>query len=613
VNRDDGGRQAPLALRPRLSILVMFVGIVVSAFAVLLAVPLALGCRRARRLLVYAALGGAALSAFLAPTAVPQAAAAVDALVHPPMKAGPPYNRGHRNGRHRPHTPRAHGRRADPVPPTPRLPDVGAGARAAWPHVLSWWRLLLPTAPVLALLFDLVRAKTLDEQHRRTEQFVERRQERVRRAAVRRAEAARQTAVVTIDRDARIPLIGAKVAGDCILPERRGMVGLPLGDLHRHTLVIGPSGSGKTETLLRLAYGAATVGRWPIFYIDAKADGAGARRFAGLMMAAGHRCAVFPHHRLDCWRGDGRAVYNRLIELVSFSTEGDAAYYRDVAKRCLRLACCATASPPRSGAELRERLVPDTLLALDDTGELAKLGQRELSGVALRYGAFFDSLGDRLDGGYALEDVDAAYLMLDSLALKEDAQSLARLVIEDFAHFASQRKPGGQPALLIVDELSAIADAARIVDLVERMRSFGVGVVLAPQVESGMGADESVADRIVQNADTVFLHAMKRPDSIIELAGTRREVEASWQHDRGAATGMGTGRVQHVFNVHPNDVRGLAPGECFVIRSGKAVRLQVARAPQVEGPVIDAEYPTEASAESVERLRPPIHAMQLRL
>jgi hypothetical protein len=135
---------------------------------------------------------------------------------------------------------------------------------------------------------------------------------------------------------------------------------------------------------------------------------------------------------------------------------------------------------------------------------------------------------------------------------------------------------------LIIDELSAIADAARVTDLVERMRSYNVGVVLAPQVESGISDDVGVADRIVQNSETVILHALKRPERIIELAGTRLQVEASYQHDRGTATGMGSGQAQHVYKIDPNEVRALGPGECFVIRRGGAVRVQVARAPEVQ-------------------------------
>lgn len=591
-------RHAPLDVRTRVAIAICFIGVVVSGFALLVAIPLAFAWRGARRALVWAALAGLLLSALFAPLALGQADAALQAFVDSAARVDHPHRHLHRHGqrrhRHRHHHRGRHrhihrNRRGggEERDRPPRLPDWGASASAAWPHVVRWWLWLLPAAPVLALALNVVRPRTLVEEQRRSEHSLERTLERRRdRAARRAARLAAPERAPTLGREPGIALLGAKVSGEPVLPERRGAVGLPLEWLHRPTLVIGPSGSGKTVTLERLGYGAAAVGRWPVYYIDAKGDRENARRFAGLMASAGLRTAVFPDVPIDCWRGDGRALANRLIELVPFSTEGDGAFYRDVAKRCLWLACCGAAEPPRTSAELLERLKPDSLLALDaGRGELAKLGQRDLAGVALRYASFFDSLQGALDGGgFGFEDIDSAYLMLDGLALKEDAQSLARLLIEDFAHFATQRKPRSQPALLIIDEISAIADAARIVDLVERLRSFNVGVVLAPQVEAGLGGDDAISDRIVQNAETLIVHALKRPERIIEMAGTRRELEASYQHERGTGTGMGTGRAQHVFKVDPNEVRGLRPGECFVIRGGRQARVQVARAPVVPMP-----------------------------
>jgi hypothetical protein len=593
--RSELPRQEPLEVRTRVMIALVLLAFVASAFALVAALPLVFARRRWPRELGVIAVVGVLLCAALAPFALAQGNAAVQAFVHPAARHVRHQQRQHRGHRHRHIHHRRH-RHISHAPAPPKLPDLGKSASAAWPHVRSWWLLLLPSAPLLALLIELVRPKSLVEEQRHKERGVKRTLERRRRHAARKARHFTEPQhTATLGHDGQVALFGAKVSGELVLPERRGAVGLPLEWLHRHTLVIGPSGTGKTETLFRLAYGAAAVGRWPVYYIDAKADREAAARFAGLMQQAGMRCAVFPDSRLDCWRGDGRALYNRLIELVAFSTEGDGAYYRDVAKHCLWLACCGEAGPPRSSAELRERLRPEALLALDHRGELAKLGQRELAGVALRYGSFFDSLGDALDGGFGFEDVDSAYVMLDSLALKEDANSLARLVVEDFAHFATQRKPRSQPALLIIDELSAIADAARIGDLVERMRSFNVGVVLAPQVEAGISDDEAVSDRIVQNTETVIVHALKRPERIIELAGTRLQIEASYQHERGTATGMGSGQAQHVFKIDPNEVRAMRPGECFVIRRGGVVRVQVARAPEVGAAVAPPTAPVAPS------------------
>lgn len=616
--RPEPARHPPLSVRTRLTLALCIFGSFLSFFAVVLGALLALACMRARQVLVWGALAGGLLAAALAPSALGQAGDAVSGFLHPnPARAHSHHTHAHHRAHHRHHRHhrrRDHRRSSADVPAVSPIPKLGDSARAAWPHLRTYWLLLLPLAGPFALLFDLIRPRGLIEDHRRSEGRDERALERRRRGAAKRAaKLAEPEHEPALRRGTRVAVLGTKISGERVLPERRGRVGIPLDSLGKPTLVIGPSGSGKTETLMRLAYGAAAVGGLPVYYIDAKADAAGARRFTGLMMKAGHRCAVFPHHPLDCWRGDGRAVYNRLIELVPFATEGDGAYYRDVAKSCLWVACCGADGPPRSGAELRTRLEVEYLLANDTRGQLAKLGQRELSGVALRYGSFFDSLGGSLDSGYGFEDTDAAYVMLDSLALKEDATSLARLVIEDFAHFATQRKHPEQKALLIIDELSAIADAARIVDLVERMRSFGVGVILAPQVESGMGSDESISDRIIQNSETVFLHALKRPEALIELAGTRRQVESSWQHEHGAATGSGSGRIQHVFKVDPNEVRGLRPGECFVIREGRAVRVQVAQAPAIPFTAALGQVARPSAASPRVHIDPPAGDQGLRL
>jgi helicase HerA-like protein len=453
----------------------------------------------------------------------------------------------------------------------------------AWPHLRAGWLLWLPLVFPFALVVNRVRPKELSELEAERELAERRRYRRRRRRAGRRArKLAEQPERLTLSRELIRPrrkliALGAQFDGERFLERGARYVGMPLEWLNRHALVIGPSGSGKTETLLRLAYGAARHG-WPVYYIDAKGDPAGAERFGQVMAAAGRRSYTFPDLAWDGWRGDTRAIYNRLLELVPFASEGDGSWYRDIAKQVLWIACERSEGPPRSSGELLHRLAPDQLRAADHAKALAGFDATQLAGPRARYGAFFAALGDRLDAGGSFEDYPAAYLRLDGLRLKEEADSLARLLIEDFADYAADRKPRDQHALLIVDEFSAIADAARVVELVERVRSYNVGVILAPQVEQGMG-DEKASARIVQNVETVFCHALKRPESIIALAGTRREVEWSHQHQDQLTTGLGTGRAQHVYKVDPNKVRALKPGECYLLRAGQAAEIKIAQAP----------------------------------
>ncbi len=71
---------------------------------------------------------------------------------------------------------------------------------------------------------------------------------------------------------------------------------------------------------------------------------------------------VFPNQPFNAWRGDWHAIANRLLEVIQFATEGPAAYYRDIAKTALQLACNHPDGPPRSSAELLGRLDYELLL-----------------------------------------------------------------------------------------------------------------------------------------------------------------------------------------------------------------------------------------------------------
>ncbi len=75
-------------------------------------------------------------------------------------------------------------------------------------------------------------------------------------------------------------------------------------------------------------------------------------------------------------------------------------------------------------------------------------------------------------------------------------------------------------------------------------------------------------------------------------------VESSVQHEGGQATGMGSARMQHAFKVDPNEVRALQPGMCFVIGSGRAAKVAIARAPVVsDAPLaVRRERRTQGSA-----------------
>ena len=379
--------------------------------------------------------------------------------------------------------------------------------------------------------------------------------------------------------------IATRLAGERALPVDRGLVILSPRRLCHHVLVCGATGSGKTETLLRLAYAVAKCSDAPVFYLDGKGDRDTAERFVGLMADAGRATRVFPNEPFDGWRGEPHEIHGRLMEVIDYSSDGPASWYRDVAKNVLRLVCEHPDGPPRSSGVALERMDHDLLKqAHPDSSAVGAVTSQQVSQVRLRYEAFFGQTRGALDGSWSFEDSSAAYLLLDSLSLREEANGLARLLFEDFSHYFTARKAKSQFAMLIVDEFSALAEGSGMAARVEQARGFNTSLVLAPQVVAGMG-DDAQAARILGSVETVICHRVNTPEEIIALAGTRRAMEYSSQYAEEGATGTGSARVQHQFKVDPNKVRGLPPGHAFAISRGRAMKIAVLRAPDLRAPL----------------------------
>jgi hypothetical protein len=383
--------------------------------------------------------------------------------------------------------------------------------------------------------------------------------------------------------------IASRLSGERALPVDRGLVLLSPERLCRHVLVCGATGSGKTETLLRLAWTLARTGDAPVFYLDGKGDRETAARFCGLMADAGRTTRVFPNEPFDGWRGQAHEIHGRLMEVVDYTSEGPAAWYRDIAKNVLRLVCEHPDGPPRSSTDALARMDVDALAkAHQGSSALKALTGQQISQVRLRYEAFFGQTRGTLDGGWAWEDTNAAYLLLDSLALREETAGLARMIFEDFAHYFTTRKPRGQFAVLIVDEFSSLAQGAGMASRIEQARGFNTSLILAPQVVAGMG-DEQEAARILGSVETVICHRVNTPEDIISLAGTRKAVEYSTHYATEGTTGEGSARIQHQYKIDPNKVRALPPGHAYLISRGRAMKIAVILAPEVRAALPSSE------------------------
>jgi len=430
------------------------------------------------------------------------------------------------------------------------------------------WLLTLPATPLLALFIDAGKRRNPEQQELDA-------QARKRAKLLRGRERATQRVATAPEHLGGALVLGGAGEGDLVQCVKDGFFLVPTTLLHRHVIAVGGSGMGKTETILKIAVGAASLHGWRVVYLDFKGDQATATRFAHALHLQGKRVAVYPDQSYDGWRGGANELLNRLMEVIEYSEP----YYKSVAKLMLSLACFAPDGPPRSSDELLARLRKPELLTLykdrPEAVDVEAIPAKDAAGVYNRYRSFFYALGDKLNGAWAFEDVEACYVRVDATALKEEGQSLGRYLLEDFTQYVAYRKPQDEHVLLVVDELSAISKTNVNVDnLFERMRSFNAHIIVSAQGYAGLGEE---AERMLDAAGTIILHAADKPDDLIARAGTIKVVERSVQKDTLGATGAGSLRAQEAFRVNPNDAGQLGAGECFIISGRRAQWVKVKR------------------------------------
>jgi len=468
-------------------------------------------------------------------------------------------------------------------PTTSGAPDYWQLAQKCWPPLWTWWQWSLPLAPLAAL-------NLLANQVRSAEEIEQERIDRAERQVAERERRARATIAKAPASIAGALILGVPLTEGDLPWAKGGYFTYPADSLGRHGAVIGSSGMGKSETVLRLAAGARQTYGWKVFFIDCKGEQALQERFVATMRAAGaSRIGTFPDQSLCGWQGDSVALLNRLLAVIDYGEP----YYKDLTKMLLNLTLEAPGGPPRSSAALLEGMVLARLRqryqGRPEVEEIDGLRPRDAAAAYNRYRAFFKALGSGLDGAvddattWSFDTVDAGYILLDGLTLKDQTASFGRYLIEDFAHYAARRKPKDERVLLIIDEYPVIAySGAGTASLFEMVRFHGASIIVTGQSYAGMGEG---FDRILGAAETLILHRCGDPDQLLPRAGQRlnfkRRVGFSERGiGRGAreyATGGGYLAIDEELKIHPNDVKELPRGECFVIAGGRAQRVLVKR------------------------------------
>jgi len=458
--------------------------------------------------------------------------------------------------------------------PVIHLPAPGA---FLWPQL----PLAIPVGLLAAALNLAGRRQAIDPaEARKTQREAQRRMA----AVVKRAAALR-------DDPAHPVALGVRIDGDLGWADRRGLVVVPRAMQGRSRLIAGTSGSGKTTDIEREALIAASGGR-KFFLIDGKGTDPGLveRALAGYLAGNPYpRVGLWPELAMDGWRGTPAAIHNRLMAMLGWSEP----YYEDVASLLLRLALDAPGEdgPVRSSAQLMARIDPEWLVRvyehdpdrLRDARSLQGRDQaRAVKGAITRFANFFAAVAGGFDageGGWSFEDVDFAYFRAPYLAQRKDADACLRLLLEDFAHYATLRKPRrGEDALLVFDEFSAIAGGREAaIQLTERVRDAGCALYLSAQSADGLGDERQQARLVGACSGGLLLHAMPDPHGLLAAAGVVKVVEQTWRLDSAGPTGNSSARIGERPRIEAGAVQQAREGEAWLIARGRYEHLMIAR------------------------------------
>ena len=158
-----------------------------------------------------------------------------------------------------------------------------------------------------------------------------------------------------------------------------------------------------------------------------------------------------------------------------------------------------------------------------------------------------------------------------------------RVVLEDYGHYATGRKPReGEDALLVLDEFSALASGVdSAINLAERVRDVGVQVVVAAQSVEGLGDHRQAPRLLASCAGGIVVHQCPDPERLLALAGMVRTLEHNWELDHCGPRGLAKARMGDRPRIDPEAVRQAQPGEAWVIQAGQSIHLRVLPPPAV--------------------------------
>lgn len=382
--------------------------------------------------------------------------------------------------------------------------------------------------------------------------------------------------------------------------------------LNHHVHVVGASGFGKTTFLLNIIKGKIEAGEGVIF-VDLKGDIDTICEIASFATNA-HRMEEFEFFSISedflevskgislFENGNALEVKDKIMGAFHYDNE----YYKKRVESFLTLTTRALVhlrddhneefgledlynlttgfehleelSTKVSDESIKrdlENLLRDKRLSEDLTGLRA-----DLEGlVKTDFSHLFDS-ANSINLYESMRQSKIVYIHLDSQRYELSAQKLGRMILQEIKTASAKivttiPKENRNNTTLIVDEFSSLA-TEQFVGFLNRARASGIGIIIAHQELSDLDVFSPVVkDQIMTNTSTFFSFLQKLPKSaemISGIAGTQTTKKETEQYDENNSffrnkkkTGVGSLREVEEYIIHPNLIKNLKRGECFMI------------------------------------------------
>ncbi len=386
--------------------------------------------------------------------------------------------------------------------------------------------------------------------------------------------------------------------------------------LNHHVHICGASGFGKSVLIQHIIKDRIEKGRGMIF-IDLKGDIETLMKVRGWSMDNGRekKLKVFSLSDSDdlayynpLSRGNADQITDRIIGAYEWSEE----FYRTQAsgnlRRIVRALVCLrdqgkgavtfgkikkALSSSDYLLEIKAALSPDQATLQDEIEEvnrvirdkdldrnLAKL-KGHIDEICLtNYAERLDNHKNGIDLLRAVENSEIIYFVLSSRDYPSSATNLAKMLTEDIkaltahidATIPEAQRTGFQ---IIIDEFADFAQDS-FISFLDRTRSSKIGCVIAHQELADLRAiSETFPDRVLNICATSIIFQTKVQDSAEKFAsfsGTRTAIKETERSSRIVAgvefrTGEKSVRETEEFLVHPNIIKRLQVGECYVTGS----------------------------------------------